>query len=1218
MSQYFTHLHVHTQYSILDGACEIKTLINKAMDLGMNSIAITDHGNMFGVKEFYNSAKDVVKKRKEKAKEKGKPYEDIHFKPILGCEVYVAPKSRFDKERDENKRAYYHLILLAKNHIGYKNLIHIASKAYTEGYYHHPRIDKELLHAHSEGVICCSACLGGEIPYAARTKDIEDVIKLALEYKAVFGEDFYLELQRHKSGIPEMDADVYQRQVQTNTVLIEVAKRTGIKLIATNDVHFINAEDSVAHDHLICLNTGKDLDDPNRMRYTTQEYLKSPDEMSKLFEDLPEAIANTQEILSKIESFNLDIAPVMPEFPIPQDFGTMEEYATRYSEAALIEEFTQKKVDTLGGYQKVLRVKYESDYLKHLVYIGAEMRWGADFDEAKKERVDFELETIKSMGFPGYFLIVWDFIREARDIDVAVGPGRGSAAGSAVAYCLRITEIDPIKYFLLFERFLNPDRISMPDIDIDFDEDGRERVLEYVVNKYGETSVAHVITFGTMATKSSIKDVARVQKLPLDEANRLCKLIPEKAKDFKDACKLEPKLEEEKTSENILIQNTLRYAETLEGSVRQTGIHACGIIICRDNLWDHIPISKNKDARLLVTQYEGKFIEEVGMLKMDFLGLKTLSIIKDAVAFVKDSKGVDIEIDKIPLDDAKTFELYSKGETTALFQFESAGMKKYLCELKPNRFEDLIAMNALYRPGPLEYIPSFIKRKHGREVIEYDVPDMEEYLQDTYGITVYQEQVMLLSQKLADFTKGDADTLRKAMGKKQIEVLNKMKSKFIDQAKAKGHPEDKLNKIWTDWEAFAQYAFNKSHSTCYAYVAYQTGYLKANYPAEFMAAVLSRNLSNIDKITIFMDECKRMGMKVLVPDVNESKISFAVNNSDEIRFGLGAIKGVGEAASENIIYERKQKGPYKDVWDFFSRVNLKAVNKKCIENLIKAGAFDGFGFDRHRYFLDDNNGPFLETLIKFGQNMQSGSSSGPSLFGDVLEVQISKPEFPKGEVPSALQTLNDERDLIGIYLSSHPLDEFRIECNHFCRTHLSSLVELEPLKGKELTVAGMVTTTRAGLTKTNKPYTIFKLEDFYGSFEFALFGKDNDDFNSYAIIGNRITIKGTVDYRFRGNDQLAFKIQAIEQLSELKKRIKKFTVRVNIRDLDEEMIESFYGFADDKVVNGIPLCFMVYHPAEKIWVEMESPNFKTQLSNELFEYIEELRSAEVEIDYRLN
>jgi DNA polymerase-3 subunit alpha len=758
----------------------------------------------------------------------------------------------------------------------------------------------------------------------------------------------------------------------------------------------------------------------------------------------------------------------------------------------------------------------------------------------------------------------------------------------------------------------------MPDIDIDFDEDGREKVIEYVVNKYGENSVAHVITFGTMATKSSIKDVARVQKLPLDEANRLCKLIPEKAKDFKDACKLEPKLEEEKRSDNELIRNTLLNAEKLEGSVRQVGIHACGIIICKDNLWDHIPISKNKEAKLYVTQFEGKFIEEVGMLKMDFLGLKTLSIIKDAVTFIKESKGISVDIESIPLDDAKTFELYSKGETTALFQFESAGMKKYLCELKPNRFEDLIAMNALYRPGPLEYIPSFIKRKHGKEPIEYDVPDMEEFLQDTYGITVYQEQVMLLSQKLADFTKGDADTLRKAMGKKQIEVLNKMKSKFIDQAKAKGHPEEKLNKIWTDWEAFAQYAFNKSHSTCYAYVAYQTGYLKANYPAEFMAAVLSRNLSNIDKITIFMDECKRMGMKVLVPDVNESKISFAVNKNDEIRFGLGAIKGVGEAASENIIAERKKNGPYKDVWDFFSRVNLKAVNKKCIENLIKAGAFDGFGFDRYRYFLDDNNGPFLETLIKFGQNMQSGSSSGPSLFGDVLDVQISKPEFPNGDVPSALQTLNDERDLIGIYLSSHPLDEFRIECNHFCRTHLSSLVELEPLKGKELTVAGMVTSTRSSLTKTNKPYTIFKLEDFYGSFEFALFGKDNDDFNSYAIVGNRISIKGMVDFRFRGSEQLGFKIQTIEPLSELKKRIKKFTVRVNIRDLDEEMIESFYGFADDNIVNGIPLCFMVYHPAEKIWIEMESPNFKTQLSNELFEYIEELRTAEVEIDYRLN
>jgi DNA polymerase-3 subunit alpha len=1151
------------------------------MDLGMNSIAITDHGNMFGVKEFYNSAKDVVKKRKEKAKAKGLPYEDITFNPILGCEVYVAPGSRNDRERDENKRAYYHLILLAKNLTGYKNLIHLASKAYTDGYYHHPRIDKELLREHSEGLICSSACLGGDVPYAARNKELDEVVKLALEYKDIFGDDYYLELQRHQSGIPTIDADVYERQKKVNKVLQEVSKITGIKLIATNDVHFIKAEDAEAHDHLICLNTGKDLDDPNRMRYTTQEYLKSPDEMAKIFEDVPEAITNIQEIIGKIESFKLDVAPVMPNFPLPDGFTD------------------------------------PGEYLRHITYEGASKRWDVITPEIK-ERIDFELDTIIKMGFPGYFLIVWDFIREAREIDVAVGPGRGSAAGSAVAYSLKITEIDPIKYLLLFERFLNPDRISLPDIDIDFDEDGRERVIEYVVNKYGENSVAHVITFGTMATKSSIKDVARVQKLPLDEANRLCKLIPEKAKDFKDACKLEPKLEEEKKSENELIRNTLRNAEILEGSVRQVGIHACGIIICRDNLWDHIPISKNKEAKLLVTQFEGKFIEEVGMLKMDFLGLKTLSIIKDAVKFIKESKGIAIEIDKIPLNDTKTFDLYSKGETTALFQFESAGMKKYLCELKPNRFEDLIAMNALYRPGPLEYIPSFIKRKHGKEPIEYDVPDMEEFLQDTYGITVYQEQVMLLSQKLADFTKGDADTLRKAMGKKQIEVLNKMKSKFIDQAKAKGHPEEKLNKIWTDWEAFAQYAFNKSHSTCYAYVAYQTGYLKANYPAEFMAAVLSRNLSNIDKITIFMDECKRMGMKVLVPDVNESKIDFGVNNNDEIRFGLGAIKGVGEAASENIIAERKKNGPFVDVWDFMTRVNLKAVNKKCMENLIKAGAFDGFGIDRYRYFLEDNSGPFLETLIKFGQNMQSGSNAGPSLFDDVLDVQVSKPKFLEGDTPSALQTLNDERDLIGIYLSSHPLDEFRIEVNHFCRTHLSALAELDSLKGKELMVAGMVTAVRTGLTKTNKAFTIFKLEDFYGSFEFALFGKDNEEFNSFAIVGNRISIKGVVDFRFRGSDQLGFKIQTIEPLSELKKRIRKFTVRVNVRDIDEEMIETLYGFADEKIDNGIPLCFMVYHPAEKIWIEMESPNFKTTLSNELFEYIEQLRSADVEIDYRLN
>ena len=886
MSQ-FVHLHVHTQYSILDGASAIKPLIKRAKALGMPSLAITDHGNMFGVKEFHDAAvKEGVK-------------------PILGCEVYVATGSRFDKKRGREDRGH-HLILLAKNLTGYHNLAKMVSYAFTEGYYYHPRVDKELLRTYHEGIICCSACLGGELPQAIMHGGVDKAEAVVREFKEIFGDDYYLEMQLHRSGDPRRDADVYENQKRVNAVILELAAKHNVKYIASNDAHFIMADDAEAHDRLICLNTGKDLDDPTRMRYTGQEYLKSEQEMAELFGDHPEALTTTLEIADKVEEYSLEHKPLMPNFPIPDDFPIdlpqlKESFSKKIKDEVLLAEVQRATSldELIGGHPELaesLMIAKQFLYLKHLTFEGARRRYG-ELNEQILKRLDYELSTIEWMGFPGYFLIVWDFIRAARELGVSVGPGRGSAAGSVVAYSLGITNIDPIKYDLLFERFLNPDRISLPDVDVDFDEDGRADVLHYVVEKYGSKRVAQIITFGTMAPKAAIKDVARVQKLPLSESNRISKLVPEKpGTTFEKAFKEAPELLAERESENPLIRATMKYAEQLEGSVRQTGVHACGVIIGQDDLEKFAPIAIAKDAELNVVQFEGKQVESVGLIKMDFLGLKTLSIIKDALENIEASKGVKIDIDAIPLDDSATYELYSRGETTGLFQFESPGMKKHLRNLKPNRFEDLIAMNALYRPGPMEYIPSFIARKHGQEKVTYDIPDMEEYLKDTYGITVYQEQVMLLSQKLAGFTGGQADTLRKAMGKKKKDVLDKMKPQFIEGAQKNGHDPKICEKIWSDWEAFASYAFNKSHSTCYAYVSYQTAYLKAHYPAEFMAALLSRNLSDIKKISFFMDECKRMGLSVLGPDVNYSKSRFSVDDEGNVRFGLAAIKGVGEAA----------------------------------------------------------------------------------------------------------------------------------------------------------------------------------------------------------------------------------------------------------------------------------------------------------------------------------
>lgn len=1146
----FVHLHVHTQFSILDGASNINGLIDKAVEYGMPALAITDHGNMFGVKKFH----DIANKK--------------GIKPIIGCEAYLAPNGRLNKKADAD-RVRNHLILLAKNEQGYQNLAKLISLAWIEGYYYKPRLDMETLLEHKEGLIVSSACLAGQIPKAIMNSSYEKAKEIALKFKSEFGDDFYLEMMNH--GIPE--------QEQVNEVLIKLSQDTGIKLIATNDVHFINAEDADAHDRLICLNTGKALNDPNRLRYTKQEYLKSPQQMAEIFKDTPEVLTNTLEIAEKVESFELNRNPVMPDFPLPGQFEN------------------------------------EDDYLKHLSYEGAKKRYD-EITDVIEERLEFELGVIKKMGYPGYFLIVQDFINAARDMGVSVGPGRGSAAGSVVAYSLGITDIDPIKYNLLFERFLNPDRISMPDIDIDFDEDGREDVLRWVVDKYGKERVAHIITFGTMAAKMAIRDVARIEELPLSEADRLAKLVPERpGTSLAQAFKEVKELDNAKKNGDELVKKTLQFAQTLEGSVRHTGLHACGIIIGRDDLREYIPVCVSKDSDLWVTQYDGKYVEDVGMLKMDFLGLKTLSIIKDAVENVKHSQKVEIDISNIGLEDEKTYELYARGETTGLFQFESPGMKKYLRELKPNRFEDLIAMNALYRPGPMEYIPSFVNRKHGKEKIVYDIPEMEEYLKDTYGITVYQEQVMLLSQKLAGFSRGQADSLRKAMGKKIKAMMDDLKEKFLEGCLKNGYKKETVEKVWKDWEAFAQYAFNKSHSTCYAYVSYQTAYLKAHYPAEFMAAVLSRNLNDIKKITIFMDECKRMGMKVLGPDVNESKLKFIVNKEGNIRFGLAAIKGVGEGPGIKIIEEREQNGPFKNLFDFIQRVDLHAVNKRILEALARSGAFDSFeGIDRHQFFaLDERENTFIENLLRYGNNFQNDLiSSQQSLFGGDSKIEIPTPQIPHGQEWSKMYRLNQEKDLIGIYLSAHPLDDYKFEIDHFCNAKLSDFFDLNKLQNKEITIAGIITDVRHATTKTGKPFGSLTIEDYTDSYRITMFSKDYLEFKSYFTLGYFVMIKGKVQPRMFNENELEFKVQKIHMLSEVKESlIKNIKVKVPLSGINDKLIEEISSFTETKKGNTL-LNFVVYDPVDKISVKMFSRSGKINVNDEFLEYLK--KSSEIEFE----
>ncbi len=1199
MSQ-FVHLHVHTQYSILDGASAIKPLIKRAKALGMPSLAITDHGNMFGVKEFHDAAvKEGVK-------------------PILGCEVYVATGSRFDKKRGREDRGH-HLILLAKNLTGYHNLAKMVSYAFTEGYYYHPRVDKELLRTYHEGIICCSACLGGELPQAIMHGGLDKAEAVVREFKEIFGDDYYLEMQLHRSGDPRRDADVYENQKRVNAVILELAAKHNVKYIASNDAHFIMADDAEAHDRLICLNTGKDLDDPTRMRYTGQEYLKSEQEMAELFGDHPEALTTTLEIADKVEEYSLEHKPLMPNFPIPDDFPIdlpqlKESFSKKIKDEVLLAEVQRATSldELIGGHPELaesLMIAKQFLYLKHLTFEGARRRYG-ELNEQILKRLDYELSTIEWMGFPGYFLIVWDFIRAARELGVSVGPGRGSAAGSVVAYSLGITNIDPIKYDLLFERFLNPDRISLPDVDVDFDEDGRADVLHYVVEKYGSKRVAQIITFGTMAPKAAIKDVARVQKLPLSESNRISKLVPEKpGTTFEKAFKEAPELLAERESENPLIRATMKYAEQLEGSVRQTGVHACGVIIGQDDLEKFAPIAIAKDAELNVVQFEGKQVESVGLIKMDFLGLKTLSIIKDALENIEASKGVKIDIDAIPLDDSATYELYSRGETTGLFQFESPGMKKHLRNLKPNRFEDLIAMNALYRPGPMEYIPSFIARKHGQEKVTYDIPDMEEYLKDTYGITVYQEQVMLLSQKLAGFTGGQADTLRKAMGKKKKDVLDKMKPQFIEGAQKNGHDPKICEKIWSDWEAFASYAFNKSHSTCYAYVSYQTAYLKAHYPAEFMAALLSRNLSDIKKISFFMDECKRMGLSVLGPDVNYSKSRFSVDDEGNVRFGLAAIKGVGEAAVQDIVECRQRDGKFKSVYDFMERVNLQAVNRKTLENLAVGGAFDSISdLPRSAYFASDGReGTFLEALVRYGNRVQSEKANvQQSLFGGGnAEADIQKPEPLPHEPWTKLEMLNKEREVIGIYLSSHPLDDFSVIIRHYCHSTLGDLQDLPSMKNKDFTVAGMVTSVTHLTTKTGKPYGRFTIEDYNSSHEFVLFSKDYENYRRYLYEGYYLLLRGRVQERTYNPNELECRINSMMMLSEAQETlIRELTIALPVAELTEDIVSQLKETINENRGN-VTLRVKVLDPQADVAVNLYSKTLKVGMTPGMVRFLDD-------------
>ena len=1277
----FIHLHVHTYYSILDGQSSIKRLVDKAIGNGMRGMAITDHGDMFGIKEFHDYVGGVNKGRKKEGLEP--------FKPIFGCEMYVSRYGSKLLKDDKRHQSGYHLIVLAKNYTGYKNLIKLVSRSWVDGFYMRPRTDREDLERFHEGLIVCSACIAGEVPKKILDGDMAGAREAIEWYHRVFGDDYYLELQRHEVKDPTIRAnrETFPLQQKANKVLIELAHEYGIKLICSNDAHFVEQENAEAHDHLLCLATSKDLDDPTRMLYSKQEWFKTREEMNEVFSDVPEALGNTLEILDKVEIYSIDHDPIMPFFPIPEDFGTEEEWRRKFTEEQLYEEFTrdengenplpreegEKKIKKLGGYDKLYRIKFEADYLAKLAYEGAYRIYGgrskddvslredegisikdeglspSSLDHQPREathqpstiqlhpslpkevddRVRFELHIMKTMGFPGYFLIVQDFINSARDeLDVMVGPGRGSAAGSVVAYCLGITKIDPLKYDLLFERFLNPDRISLPDIDTDFDDDGRGRVLKWVEDKYGHENCAHIITYATMATKNSLKDVARVEKVPLGITNALCKAIPDRLPEgmkmnLPNAIKCTPELRDAEASNDPALRNTIKYAKMLEGTVRGTGIHACGFIICRDPISDWVPVSTAddpdfKDTKTNCTQYDGHVIESTGLIKMDFLGLKTLSELKEACANIKITRGIDIDLDNIPIDDPKTYELYQQGRTIGTFQFESAGMQKYLRELHPTVFEDLIAMNALYRPGPMDYIPSFIARKNGKEEIKYDIPCMEKYLKDTYGITVYQEQVMLLSRQLADFTRGESDALRKAMGKKKKDIVDAMKPKFIEGGKKNGHDPKILEKIWADWEKFASYAFNKSHAACYSWVAFQTAYLKANYPAEFMAAIMSRRRDQITEITKLMDECKAMGIATLGPDINESYQKFGVNNKGEIRFGLAAIKGMGDGVAQAIIDERQKNGPYKDLFDFIERVNLSAVNRKALESLALSGGFDSFGIRREDFFVQNNKGEtFLDTLLRFGQNYQAEKQQAQnSLFGDFGGVEIHTPAIPKSDMRwSDIERLNKERELVGIYLSAHPLDQFRIVLDNLCNTRCDELADVNSLKGREdVVVGGIVTGVRTRFDKRGNPCGFVTIEDFNGSGELAMFGEDWGRWSGMFTEGASVYITAKLQPRFQFSDIMSLKVQNIEYLQTVKdKAIERITISL-ATDMVDDTVVAELGELIASSPGKTQLYFLMHDSTGKKHVLLRSASKTVDVRNDLIQYIEQTEA----LGYKIN
>ena len=1147
----FTHLHVHTEYSLLDGSSKIKELLPRAKELGMDSLAITDHGVMYGVIDFYKKAKEVG------------------IKPILGCEIYVAPGSRFDREQGRGEDRYYHLVLLAENNQGYKNLMKIVTRGFTEGYYYKPRVDYEVLEKYHEGIIALSACLAGEIPNKILKEDFDGARAAANKMRDIFGENnFFLELQDH--GI--------RQQTQVNTSLIRLSRELGIPMVVTNDVHYIREEDAVPHDLLLCIQTGKKVSDQDRMRYEGgQYYLKSEEEMQKVFPYAREAMDNTHKIA---ERCNVEIVfgeQKVPKFDVPEGYDAFS-------------------------------------YLKELCETGLVKRYGDPPPQELQERLSYELSTIKNMGYVDYFLIVWDFIRFAKSQGIAVGPGRGSAAGSIVSYCLEITNIDPIRYQLIFERFLNPERVSMPDIDIDFCYERRQEVIDYVYEKYGKDKVVQIVTFGTMAARMAVRDVGRVLDIPYVQVDNVAKMIPmELGITIEKALKSNPELKQAYESDDV-VKNLIDMSMRLEGLPRHTSIHAAGVVIGSKPLDEFVPLSRGAD-NVITTQFTMTTIEELGLLKMDFLGLRTLTVIQDAARMIGKKLGYDFSIDTIDYDDAKVYEMIGQGKTEGVFQLESAGMKSFMKELKPTNLEDVIAGISLYRPGPMDYIPSFIARKQGKEEIKYDIPVMERYLKDTYGITVYQEQVMLLSRLLANFTRGESDALRKAMGKKLIEKMNHLKSKFMAGGKTNGYKEETLQKIWSDWEKFASYAFNKSHATCYSWVAYQTAFLKANYPSEYMAAVLSRSLSNIVDITKFMDECKAMGIQVLGPDVNESILKFSVDKNKNIRFGLGAVKGVGEAAVQNIIEERRKNGPYKDIFDFVERVNLSACNKKNIESLALAGAFDNFGIQREQFFAETGKGEiFLETLVRYGNKFQTDKSTATnSLFGGDAFIAIAKPEIPKCERWSDLERLNKEKELVGIYLSAHPLDEYRIILKYVCNTGMAEINDKENLVGKDLLFGGIVTDFREGMTKKGNPYGIIKIEDFTGSGEIALFGKDYVDYSKFGKRGMYLLIKARVEDRYNSG-RLSLSIGAIQLLKEEKDRlIEKISITVPIHDLDEPTINELSTLIKNNPGQSL-LYFKVVDGEHNVIQNFFSQNIRLNVTRNLVEFLQ----TNENMDFKIN